>query len=938
MRRYGYITNIIGVVALVVGLAATAWATDVSTRGEIVGTVASPDGALVAGATVTVAGEGLIQRQVEEVTGDNGVFRFPNLNPGRYTVTIVKEGFAPSGYDVDVNVGRTTSLQVMLQVGEFTGEVEVLDRAPLVDPTSPSLANQFDVGELKLLPTNRNFFDTIDSTAGFSNRSAYGAGGNIEGYDYFGYGAATNAYQVNGVSTSNIEFGNTWVVPNYDLIQEVQVVGPGSGAEYAGYSGAVINVVTKSGTNEYHGSLTGYYTDHSLLSDNSEGIKDLEQDKTKFNYELSGTLGGPIVREKLLFFASAAINQSENAAPGSEYYDDYDKQSYSARLDWLVNPSHTLTGMVTSEPIMLDNLGLVDVEQTGTDVGYYREQDSYTAYLGWLGVWGDRTLSEVRYNYVEGELGRIPTAPLEIPSVTDYRTGLTYGGEGFQRVQSNDKNQALATVTHFVDGFLNGSHELKAGLDYEDAWQETVIQSSPNGMMWIVPIDVDLNYVGGLLGYNQNQAARLERTGAFVQDKATFGGATVTIGVRYDQPQTSDDNTGTTLLDFEQWSPRLGVTYDFSGQGRTLGRLSWGRYYDQVPTYGPAAYAGTGMEPITYYGIVTSEPIDPTDWQAVHDLLYQPENITSTFETQSIPVEDGISGPYVDVLSAGFDQQLGDDYALSFSYVHRRTEDFIVLTQWANAHEFAPFEYTSDFTGRTFTIYQVTNPEVEPAFALGNRDFNYQESDVVIAQFRRRFVNNLEFDASITWENSEGTRDNNECGILSLCSNGRDGNPNYEQNPFFTEGSLSQQQEWQIKLRGTYLLPYDFQVGWDLRWYSGRPYGAVQANYTIEGANDPYYRDVLLEPKDARERDDGTMLNLRLGKDFNLGGSSALSILIDALNVLNEQIDVNTNVQNDINAVYGRESDEQGELVSAFGKPWSLARGREYRIGVKYVF
>jgi len=95
---------------------------------------------------------------------------------------------------------------------------------------------------------------------------------------------------------------------------------------------------------------------------------------------------------------------------------------------------------------------------------------------------------------------------------------------------------------------------------------------------------------------------------------------------------------------------------------------------------------------------------------------------------------------------------------------------------------------------------------------------------------------------------------------------------------------------------------------------------------------------VLLEPKDAREREDGTMLNLRLGKDFNLGGSSTVSILIDALNVLNEQIDVNTNVQNDINAVYGRESEEQGELVSAFGKPYSLARGREYRIGVKYVF
>jgi hypothetical protein len=928
----------ISLVVAILGIAALAGATDVSTRGDIVGTVTSPDGALVAGATVTVAGEGLIQRQVEAVTGDNGVFRFPNLPPGRYSVTIVKEGFAPTGYDVDINVGRTTSLQVILQVGEFTGEVEVVDRAPLVDPTSPSLSSQFDVEELKLLPTNRNFFDTIDSTAGFSNRSAYGAGGNVEGYDYFGYGAATNAYQVNGVSTSNLEFGNTWVQPNYDTIQEVQVVGPGSGAEYAGYSGAVINVVTKSGTNEFHGSLTGYYTDHNLLTDNSEGIKDLEQDTTKYNVELSGTLGGPIIREKLLFFASAAITKSENAAPGSEYYDDLDEQSYSARLDWLVSGSHTLTGMVTSEPILLDNLGLEDVEATGTDVGFYREQDSFTAYLGWLGVWGDRTLSEVRYNYVDGDLGRIPNAPLEIPNVYDSRDGLTYGSQGFQRKQLNEKDQVLATVTHFVDGFLSGSHELKGGLDYEDAWTQTNLESSPNGMMWIFPLGADLNYLGGLLGYNTHQTNRMERTGAFVQDKATFGGATITLGVRYDQPTTYDDNTGKTLLDFEQWSPRLGVTYDFSGQGKSLGRLSWGRYYDKVPTYGVGTYAGTGMEPIDYYGLVTTEDLDPTDWQYLHDLLYQPENFLYTFETQSIPVEEGIKGPYVDVLSAGFDQQLGDTYALSLSYVHRRTEDFVLLVQWANPHEYEPFEYTSDFTGRTFTLYRVTNPEVQREFALGNRDFNYQQTDMAIVQFRRRFVNNLEFDASVTWENTTGTRDNNECGILSLCSNGVDTDPNWEQNDFFTQGALSQQQEWQLKFRGTYLLPYDFQIGWDLRWYSGRPYGAVQYAWTIPDLNDPYYQQPLLEPKDARERDDGTMLNLRLGKDFNLGGSSALSILIDALNVLNEQIDVNTNVQNNIDAVYGRESEEQGEPVSAFGKPWSLARGREYRIGVKYVF
>ncbi len=208
---------------------------------------------------------------------------------------------------------------------------------------------------------------------------------------------------------------------------------------------------------------------------------------------------------------------------------------------------------------------------------------------------------------------------------------------------------------------------------------------------------------------------------------------------------------------------------------------------------------------------------------------------------------------------------------------------------------------------------------------------------MAIVEFRRRFTGRFEFNTSLTWENSTGTKDNGACGILGLCSNGHDNNPNYELNPFFTEGSNSQEVEWQFKIRGSYQLPAGFNIGADLRWYSGRPWGATTPCYLIPGCNDPFYGYVMVEPKDAQKRAGGTLFNMRLGKDFAIGGTT-LAVLVDVLNIFNEQNDVNTNIWERTDNIYPRESAERGEPVSATGLPASLARGREIRLGLRFMF
>ena len=906
---------------------------DVTTRGQVEGRVLARDGTPLPGAIVTLSGAPLISGAVVETSGNDGRFRFVNLNPGRYEMRVELDGFAANRTEITVHVGRTVTINPTLELGSVAETMTVTASAPLIDQTSAAHGTNMTAEELQELPTDRDFSSIVDAAAGFNNQAAYGAGGNVAGYDPFGYGAATNSYQLNGVSISNLEYGNSWVNPNYDTIQEIQIVGPGGSAEYSSYSGAVVNVVTKAGTSELGGSVSGFYTNEDLTGDNSDGIADLEPGTIDHDWEISTTLGGPIVPEKLHFFGAFGYIDSSTAPPSSPFYDELDRQQYQLRLDLLPSDRHIVAAMINREPIDLGNLGLQ--AGSGPEIGYFREQDTTSGFVSWLGSWSDDLITEVRYAGVDGFHDRIPNS-LEKAQVTDLATGRVYNSSGIVREQENDRSEARGVITYYTDEFLGADHEMKAGLEYENAKTTTLLSTAEDALYSLIPLGGGLTYVQAIVGYNVNQSNELDRTGAFIQDRATFGRATVTAGLRYDDSKTTDVNTGATMLSFDHFSPRLGFTWDFSGEGRSVVRLGAGRYYDKIPTYGIGSYAGTGLAPVGIYGYLSDQPLDPTDTALLRELSVQPENLLLELTSELFPVESDIGAPHADVFNIGFDQQLGRNYALSLNYVYRENDDFIVVTQRGDI-EYAPVEVTSEFTGRTFTIYQVAGGGPDD-FAVGNRDFNYQKTHFAVIELRGRPRSDLYVNASLAFEDTSGTRDNNECAILSLCSVGTDGNPNFEQNPFFTEGSLSQERPWMFKVRGNWELPGMVNFGWDVRWMAGRPYGAVDYCFNIPECNDPYLFEVPLEPKDARSEDEILQLNLRVAKAFVFRNVQTI-VSLDGLNLTNEPIDWTTySLNTNINDVYPLESTEAGDVVSAFGLPGEAGSPRQFRLGVRLLF
>lgn len=936
--------QLLGFLLVATVMAAAPLGAQVSTTGEIVGIVKAEDGTVLPGATVTVEGAALIQKSLAVTTDAMGAFRFPQLTPGNYVVRVELKGFETREYTVVVNVGRTSSVPVTLSVGRATEKVAVRAAIPLIDSTSPKISANFTSEDLQKLPTDRSFSAVVETMAGVVNKAAFGAGGNVDGYHVFGVGAASNSYQLNGVNVSNTKFGDTYVSPNFDSIQEIQVVGGGATAEYANYTGVVVNIVTKAGTNAFHGSGTVYYTSDSLRGNNNvDNIKDLEQSKVKYDYDSSLVLGGPLIKDRLTFFAAGRYAKSANAPAFTSYYDSLTRQGYQLRLDFLASPSHTFTAMVNSDPIRDRGLGWQTI---GDDNALDRTQDTKTGYLSWMGMWGENTLTEVKFAAVQGDQKRIPVH-MDAAQVADYRDGLTYNSAGIYRDEPEKRQHTLATLTHYTEHFLGAQHEFKVGAEYEEAsnninqYTTGITPTTPNGVLfWIVPFG-DAAYITGLTNYYDRSAARIKRPGAFVQDKATFGRATWTVGLRYDNPKTLDDNTGKTIFNFTNWSPRLGLAWDVTGDSKSVLKAAVGRYYEKTPTYGPAAYAGTGTGTWTYYTLITTETINPRDWQKLMDLVIRPENFSNSFTSTSIPVESGIKNPYSDIFNVSFDRQLGARSSIGLSYLYRKQKDFIVLTQYANNATYEPFTYTSPETGRTFTIWKVVSGGPRD-FALGNRDFQEQKNQMAILQFQSRPTDKFAIASSLTWEWGIGTRPNNECGVLSLCTNGIDTDPNYEQNPFYKNGQLKEVRTWQFKLQASYQFPWQVLGSANFRWVSGRPWAMENYQYAIPGASDPYYGTVLLEPKDTRHQPSVTNLDLRIQKDFSLGGGALASVILDILNATNDSIGVGTFFSTNVQDTYGKESAKQGKSVSSTGKasPYSVdsAPPRTLKVGFRLAF
>lgn len=353
------------------------------TTGGLQGTVKDPSGAVVPHAKVVVTGSSLVGTKELETDG-SGYYRFANLPPGKYTLTVAAIGFATEKRDLVLEVGHLPTVDFSLTVGKAESIVEVSATAPQIDTTTTQNMTNVTNDVISSVPHGLSFQSVIQFApmarneplggmttngmgSGGTGGSTPGSSGNGQSFGYSVGGGADseNMYLVEGQDTENVSGGYSKANVPFQFIQEVELKTSGISAEYGGALGGVVNVVMKKGGNEYHGQLFTTYESNGLDANNNgiflrydptqTGNKALGQDpgsqlynpkKDHFRVLQPGvSIGGPIVKDRLWFFIAFAplvnslaktVNFGANDGNAGNQYFTQDKQTYftTARLDY----------------------------------------------------------------------------------------------------------------------------------------------------------------------------------------------------------------------------------------------------------------------------------------------------------------------------------------------------------------------------------------------------------------------------------------------------------------------------------------------------------------------------------------------------------------------------------------------------------------------------
>jgi outer membrane receptor protein involved in Fe transport len=800
------------------------------TTGIVAGTVKDESGAALPGATVAVSGPNIVGAQTA-VTNQNGFYRLPNLPPGSYQLSFSFTGFTTlTRTGVRVSVGGTTEETAMLAISTLAEQVEVVASAQVVDTSTNQISTNYERSWIESAPLRRySFLDLAAAAPG----SLGGGDNHFRPSLLLAYGSSQdeNSFQLDGGSITDRLGGFAYLKPNVDAIEEVQVLPLGAPAEYGGVTGAVYNVVTRQGTNEFHGEANLFLQTAGLTGNNTGGYPPLADgafvdscpsDSTRhcpferetFN-ELTLQLGGPVLKDKLWLFASYQRQKDEFSAAGSEPPPTVDNgnrtDSYLFKLNYQLNPRHKLQGTFHFDD---ERFPFVFPANWAPSTAVVFENTKPTPGLSYTGVLSDKTVLEVRYSgfYGNMKVGPLdPDQPRDLPAIYNLDTGYHSGGWGYWYEFDRNLSAVDARLSHFSDDFLGGSHDFRFGVQYHDSQSAAVIEGGPFISVYYMN-GLSYGYGGGTRTLSYSGDVR--RIGAFVDDTFRVNDRlSLNLGLRFDHEKAFarehdlvDDEGQPTgvrvpqqdLFAWDTLSPRLGFNWKLTADGKTALRGHWGRYHPGILVGAWAA----GVAPHTSYnGLLIPGTLELTD-------------LVVTEETDpGFAIDPYYAAPRSDQFILSLERELARDFGVQATYVYKRGRRYALNRVVGGIYNEVGYldDQGADATGRPITVYQLQNELSDLSSFLTNGSEMDKEVHAASLVLLKRLSGNWYLNGSLTWQRTSGraTGAGHAASSLFQFSQPGGGSPNDFVN---TGGRLAGDVPLQMKVQCLYRFPRDFSA------------------------------------------------------------------------------------------------------------------------------
>jgi hypothetical protein len=869
---------------------------------EVRGRLADPQGGALPGVSVTVRNQdtGMFR---ETVSNADGTYFVAGVVPGVYEITAELPSFRKySRKDVRLEVGKTTTIDIELAVGSLEEVVAVTAESPIVDITSKEVGGTVTARELVELPSvNRNFVGFVGLLPGIIpsiSTESFGSDSiTVNGQD-----PRNNNYMLDGANNNDDVIGQragTQARTPIEAVAEFQVITNQFDAEFGRTAGAIVNAVTKQGSNALRGSGFLFGQDASLTAKDYFAKKNNNPKPDTSQWQWGGTLGGPVVRDKAHFFGSlervtidSGITINVPARPDFNTTTVTETRVWNtiARFDHQVNSNHTWGVRWLREDSPQYNQIINPSATNAATLAAAREENDVdqTVVTSLNSVLGNTRVNTLRVGWTQEDVsfgnpcfngnGRNQAAcppTLSFATFTDQQNATA-------QARVNDAIQIEDTLSWFLPG-KKGDHDIKLGVQWQYSQSQNDTQDNLNGT-FSFGLSNEPYDPANPRTYPERFSIRVPGAGgsfnkstyfaAFVQDKWKLNNhLTVSLGVRYDLeviPINEIDNplfasADDYPVDKNNFQPRVGLAYDVDG--KSVIRGGYGRFYDKTHfeliggIYTGTVFANSftrnfplnNFDPGPRNGTFPTDPFltgGPFITDAMRAALaaqFPPgQTVRNTGATWDNP--DRVM-PYTDQITAGYERQLAGNLSLSADYVHSFSRDLLMSRELNPTLRATPVVASSPNVRQGSDLLRAATTELQaiyPGFVpfttgvtipvnVGRTDY-----DAVLVGLEKRFSNNYSARVSYTYAHSTGNTTG--AGVPGSGFQVLD-DLHLERN----EGVTAQDVPHNFVVSGTARVPRTggLTVSWIARALSGTPFSLTNGNL------DPDLNGSLSEPLPA---------------------------------------------------------------------------------------